>query len=102
MNSDELRDQDCNDECSAVRWKAADEIDRLSSKTIYTDDEGHDHDVSKVFTEWKQLRALMAIARCPNTDCIDGSIPVQVSDNDWEAQQCQWCFERAAIIYGTD
>jgi hypothetical protein len=70
------------------------------NRLMYCDDEGNDYDVLNTIEEWKQLRALIAIAKCPNESCIDGSIPVQVSDDDWEAQQCQWCYERAAILYG--
>lgn len=29
MDSDELREVNCDDECQSVRWKAADEIERL-------------------------------------------------------------------------
>jgi len=32
--------------------------------------------------------------KCINSDCDqNGSIPHQVSDDEWEAQQCQFCFE---------
>ena len=37
---------------------------------------------------------LLEVARCPNTDCIDGAIPHQVGEQEWEAEQCQWCYER--------
>ncbi len=32
MNSDELREVYCDDGCQEVRWKAADELDRLSTE----------------------------------------------------------------------
>ena len=31
MNSDELREVDCDDECQTVRWKAADYLDFLDA-----------------------------------------------------------------------
>lgn len=44
------------------------------------------------------LRAVLKTARCPNTGCCQGSIPHQVGDNKWEAEQCQFCYERAALL----
>lgn len=45
----------------------------------------------------QQMKKLLEVARCPNDGCVDGGIPVQVGDNDWEQQQCQWCYERSQI-----
>ena len=41
---------------------------------------------------------LLKAARCPDMTCKDGSIPHQIGDNEWEAQQCQWCFEREELL----
>jgi len=41
---------------------------------------------------------LLEVARCPDDDCTDGVIPHQVGDNEWEAQQCQWCYEREHFL----
>lgn len=41
---------------------------------------------------------LLKIARCPDKACDgQGWSAVQVGDDEWEQQQCQWCDERAAI-----
>lgn len=45
-----------------------------------------------------ELEKLLRIARCPNTECRDGAIPRQVADQEWEAEQCQWCYERKAAL----
>lgn len=37
----------------------------------------------------KELVALLKIARCPN---CDGS--GNISHDEWEQEQCQWCYER--------
>jgi hypothetical protein len=52
--------------------------------------------------EIRSLRGLLAQATCPNTDCTDGGIPVQVGDDEWEAMQCQWCHERSELIANRD
>ena len=51
-----------------------------------------------LYTEIVRLRELLKIARCPNTSCLDGSIPHQISDDEWEAEQCQFCYEKALEI----
>ncbi len=44
------------------------------------------------------LEALLRVARCPNEKCQDGAIPHGPDpDGNWEAEQCQWCDERAAL-----
>lgn len=43
------------------------------------------------------LEALLKAAKCPNCDG-SGSIPRQVAEDDWEAEQCQWCAERERIL----
>ena len=43
-----------------------------------------------------QVEALLAVAVCPACDG-SGGIPHQISDDEWEQQQCQWCFERSAL-----
>ena len=40
------------------------------------------------------LESLLSVAKCPNNACDGkGSIPRQVSENEWEAEHCQWCHE---------
>ena len=50
--------------------------------------------------EIRQLRVLLEIARCPNLACLEGSIPHQIGPEEWEAEQCQWCYERNALLAG--
>ena len=35
---------------------------------------------------------------CPNAECMEGTIAVQVDYNTWEPEQCQWCYEKAEMI----
>ena len=57
-----------------------------------------DAEVAELNAEIVRLRELLKIARCPNTSCLDGSIPHQISDDEWEAEQCQFCYEKALEI----
>jgi hypothetical protein len=42
---------------------------------------------------------LLKVAKCPDPDCDNhGTIAMRISDDEWEPQQCQWCFERNALI----
>jgi hypothetical protein len=49
-------------------------------------------------SELRSTRPLLALARCPNPGCLDGSIAHQVGHNEWEQEQCQWCYERGELI----
>ena len=49
--------------------------------------------------EKARLRVLLEHARCPNCDG-SGSIPQQVAEQEWEAEQCQWCYERFTALKG--
>ena len=41
---------------------------------------------------------MLKIARCPETSCDNnGTIANQISEDEWEPQQCQWCDEKKAI-----
>lgn len=42
----------------------------------------------------KSMRTLLSVARCPDENCVDGAIPHQIGDDEWEQLQCQWCHER--------
>lgn len=47
----------------------------------------------------RQAGQLLRVARCPDTDCHKGAIPHGPDpDGNWEAQQCQWCYERDTTI----
>ena len=41
---------------------------------------------------------LLELARCPNTGCLDGGIPVQIAEDEWEQEQCQWCYEKSQLV----
>jgi hypothetical protein len=43
---------------------------------------------------------LLKVARCPNAaiGCVDGVVVRRVSEEEWEPQQCQWCYERDAFL----
>jgi hypothetical protein len=40
---------------------------------------------------------LLRAAKCPACDG-SGSIPIQVSLRDWEAEQCRWCYEKDLVL----
>jgi hypothetical protein len=44
------------------------------------------------------LARLLEISVCPNTACTDGCIAHQIADNEWEAEQCQWCYEKNTAL----
>ena len=37
-------------------------------------------------------------AKCPNNLCKDGVIPHQVAEFEWEPEQCQFCYEKEAML----
>jgi len=39
------------------------------------------------------LKDMLTIAECPHCDG-SGVIANQVGDQEWEPEQCQWCFEK--------
>lgn len=46
----------------------------------------------------EKLVELLRIAKCPNSECQDGAIPHQVGEQEWEAEQCQWCDEKKQAL----
>lgn len=51
----------------------------------------------------ERLRALLEMARCPNLACVMGIVPHGPDpDGGWEAEQCQWCFERDELVKGEE
>lgn len=48
-----------------------------------------------------RLRALLNVAKCPDSNCVDGSIARQVAAGEWEQEQCQFCYERNDLLNGT-
>ncbi len=48
--------------------------------------------------ELRATRGLLAAAKCPNTNCVDGGIAHRISEVHWEHEQCQWCAERSELL----
>ncbi len=44
-----------------------------------------------------QLRHVLKVAVCPNCDG-SGAIAHQVSEDEWEPEQCLWCVEREQAL----
>ena len=42
---------------------------------------------------------LLRMSKCPDPDCDNNEhIAVQINDDEWEAQQCQWCCEKRILL----
>ena len=42
---------------------------------------------------------LLKLAKCPNSNCDNnGTISYQISDDEWEPQQCQWCDDKRKLL----
>lgn len=53
--------------------------------------------------ELTRLRGLLGAARCPNCDGSGVFYYGPTSNGDWEAEQCQWCYEKQeALAAGGD
>ena len=47
----------------------------------------------------KEAVKLLRVARCHDSRCDNnGTIAVQISEDEWEPQRCQWCDERKSLI----
>ena len=58
--------------------------------------------VGQLQAENEQLKRLLKYAVCPDSNCCNGSIPHQVAEGEWEAEQCQWCYERDQALKGDE
>ena len=45
----------------------------------------------------REALRLLEVAACP-ANCDKGSIPHQVTEDEWEAEQCQFCYEREQAL----
>lgn len=63
------------------------------------DTSGVSEATARLISAAPELFFLLEKAACPNARCVDGSIPHQVGDNEWEAEQCQWCDEREKALF---
>lgn len=54
--------------------------------------------VQAIICAFDEALKLLDAAKCPNAGCWDGSIPDEVSEGVWEAQQCQWCAEKKKLL----
>ena len=51
----------------------------------------------------KRLRGLLQVAKCPDDACGgQGWSAHQIADDEWEQQQCQWCYEKAEALKQDD
>ena len=42
---------------------------------------------------------LLRVSKCPEYDCDNnGTIACRISDDEWEPQQCQWCYEKKLLL----
>jgi predicted TIM-barrel fold metal-dependent hydrolase len=57
-------------------------------------------EIEQLRAENEAMKGLLRIARCPNVNCCDGIIAQQIGEDDWEPEQCQWCYERAQALKG--
>ena len=48
--------------------------------------------------EVAKLKRLLGLARCPDTDCIGGHIPIQTGEEEYSSSQCQWCYEKEQAL----
>ena len=83
-------------------WWASGSVSRHEPDRDYEVVEKRDYDKLRAHADALQSRlsaayALLSIAACPACGG-SGAIPHQISDDEYEAEQCQWCFERNATI----
>lgn len=53
----------------------------------------------KCLQQKQEMLKMLKVAQCPDAPlCVDGVIPYQIGDNEWGPRQCQWCYERDALI----
>ena len=38
------------------------------------------------------------VAKCPDGRCKDGVVPHQIGEFEWEPEQCQFCYEKQAML----
>ena len=67
-----------------------------------TESEANAQFIVKACNNHEKLLALLNAAECPDPNCLDGSIPHQINENEWDAEQCQWCYEKDQIIKGCE
>jgi len=59
-------------------------------------------DVHHLVEHIEQVHALLRVAQCPS-NCDDGAIPHGPNpDGEWEAEQCQFCYERTELLGDED
>lgn len=101
---------------AALAQSAADEIDTLRGELA----EDRLAELLRELPGYKQALELLRAARCPNTECVDGAIPVPLGEHhvthdmaidagdpslegqsmgiEWGQEQCQWCTERDELL----
>lgn len=48
--------------------------------------------------EREAMRGLLREAACSSTGCDGEQYPVPDGRGDWTGEQCQWCYERRALL----
>lgn len=56
----------------------------------------------KQSTTIKLLVGALGKAKCPNVKCCNGNIPHQIGEDEWEKEQCQWCYEKDQALKGAE
>ena len=72
-------------------------IERKISDLLSADNRANQQTIEDLTAKAERLIGLLSVAKCPNCDG-SGSVPVEGGDGGWEAEQCQWCFEREAAL----
>lgn len=72
-------------------------IDHLTKRPIFTDEDGNDHDILNAIGLSKRVELSTGLD-CPNCDNV-GYTPHQTSDNDWEQEQCEFCYEVPESVF---
>jgi len=73
--------------------------DRLSEESGFTTNRQRARKaMAEAAAQLRAMETLLRAAFCPS-DCDGGSIPHGPDpDGQWEAEQCQWCYERGQLL----
>ena len=82
----------CGYEMSPFQWINVNACPKCGARGYNDEETMQSTDTVQVSRTWLEA------AKCPNTQCTDGVVPHQVGDHEWEAEQCQWCDERKALL----
>ncbi len=86
----------CTTSAAAIRELQKFTVTTAAHNALQEESDGRMKAIRALEAQVKEYSALLAVAKCPACDGA-GSIPHQIGDNEWEAEQCQWCFESKAM-----